>query len=60
MRETDVADVETILRLAQSVPSKKGGGVSKRARVDLEKKTNKKVVSGRNFLKSGRNQKKLK
>ena len=29
---------------------RKGGGVAKRARLDLEKKTGKKVVSGENFL----------
>ena len=32
------------------IASKKGGSVSKKARIDLEKKTNKKVVSDRNFL----------
>ncbi len=29
---------------------KKGGGVAKRARIDLEKRTGKKVVSKNNFL----------
>src|SRR3989338_4846966 len=33
-----------------SVASKKGGGIAKRARVELEKKTGKKVVSSGNFL----------
>ena len=67
---TDVADVETILRLVQSVPSKKaepiklwlareGGSVSKKARIDLEKKTNKKVVTGKNFLVSKADKKRL-
>ena len=32
------------------IASKKGGGISKKARIDLEEKTNKKVVSGGNFL----------
>lgn len=30
--------------------SKKGGGIAKKARVELEKKTGKKIVSGSNFL----------
>ncbi len=33
------------------VASKKGGGVAKNARKELESKTNKKVISGENFLK---------
>lgn len=32
---------------------KKGGGIAKRARLELESKTGKKVVSGSNFLESG-------
>jgi hypothetical protein len=32
------------------VASKKGGSISKKARIELEKKTNKKIVSGGNFL----------
>ncbi len=32
------------------VASKKGGNISKKARVELEEKTNKKIVSGDNFL----------
>ncbi|MBI2326302.1 hypothetical protein HYU91_02850 [Candidatus Collierbacteria bacterium] len=74
MRETDVADVETIFRLIQSVPSKKaepiklwrqcypkvwkktkipakkGGRIAKNARLELEQKTGKGVVSGSNYL----------
>jgi len=34
------------------VAGEKGGGVAKVARIDLEKKTGKKVVNGRNFLKN--------
>lgn len=40
------------------VASKEGGGISRKARVDLEKKTNKKIVSGDNFLEN-KNKKKL-
>ena len=36
-----------------SVASKKGGGIAKRARVELEKKTGKKVVTGENYLPPG-------
>ena len=32
------------------IAGKKGGGVAKRARIDLEEKTGKKVISGNNFL----------
>ena len=32
------------------IAGKKGGGISKKARIELEKKTNKKIVSGGNFL----------
>ncbi len=38
---------------------KQGGGISKKARVELEEKTNKKVVTSKNFLGSG-NKKRLK
>jgi DNA-damage-inducible protein D len=41
------------------IPAKKGGQVAKNARLELEQKTGKKVVSGRNF-KEMREQKKLK
>ncbi len=39
--------------------SKKGGSISKKARLELEKKTNKKVVNSGNFL-EGKNMRKLK
>jgi hypothetical protein len=42
------------------VAGEKGGGVAKVARIDLEKKTGKKVVTGGNFLKKPNNQKRLK
>jgi len=41
------------------IPAKKGGQVAKNARLELEQKTGKKVVSGKNF-KEMREQKKLK
>lgn len=52
---TDVADVRTILRLIQSIPSKKAEPIKLwLARVELEKKTKKKVVSSGNFLKENK------
>jgi hypothetical protein len=50
MRMTDVADVKTILRLVQSVPSKKGGKIAKDARKALEEKSGKSVITGDSFL----------
>jgi len=41
-------------------PAKKGGRVAKNARKELESKTGKKIVSGKNFLQSSKNSKKLK
>lgn len=41
------------------VAGKRGGGIAKKARLDLEKKTGKKVVSGNNFLANENNKKKL-
>ena len=38
---------------------KKGGGIAKRARMDFEEKTGKKVVSGENWLKAGKDIKKI-
>ena len=37
---------------------KKGGGIAKKARIDLEEKTGKKVVSGKNYLGIGKESKK--
>jgi len=41
------------------VPAKKGGGIAKNARKELENKTGKKVVSGENFLQSPNSDRKL-
>ncbi|NTU67054.1 MAG: hypothetical protein HGB08_03990 [Candidatus Moranbacteria bacterium] len=41
------------------VPAKKGGRIAKDARTALEQKTGKSVVTGNNFLASGRNRKRL-
>jgi len=40
-------------------PAKKGGRVAKNARKELESKTGKKIVSGKNFLQSPKSDKKL-
>jgi hypothetical protein len=42
------------------VPAKKGGHIAKNARLELEQKTGKKIVTGENFLKSSSDNKKLK
>ena len=42
------------------VAGKKGGGIARKARVELEEKTGKKVVSGGNYLGGGGSAKKLK
>jgi len=42
------------------LPAKKGGRIAKNARLELENKTNKKVVSGDNFLVGAKSVKKLK
>ena len=42
------------------VPAKKGGQVAKNARLELEQKTGKKVVSGKNFLVKSERQKRRK
>jgi DNA-damage-inducible protein D len=55
-----IAQTESAEGLEENkVVGKRGGGVAKRARIDLEQKTGKKVVSGSNFL-SKRNTKKIK
>jgi len=69
LRLTDVADAETLLRLIQSVPSPKaesiklwlanGGRIAKNARLELEQKTGKRVVSSENFKLPERKIKKL-
>lgn len=40
--------------------SKKGGAISKKARLELERKTGQKIVSGENFLLNNKNKKRLK
>jgi len=50
---------EKLNQILQSLSSKKGGGVAKNARLELESKTGRKVVSGRNFLQSPKSVKKL-
>ncbi|MCD6040242.1 MAG: hypothetical protein K0S27_1642 [Gammaproteobacteria bacterium] len=42
------------------VASKKGGGIAKQARIELENKTGKKVITADNYLLSEKNIKKLK
>ena len=42
------------------IPAKKGGQIAKNARLELENKTGKKVVSGDNFLGTAKNNKRLK
>lgn len=42
-----------------SAAGKKGGRIAKRARLELEEKTGRKVVTGENFLPPGRPQKKV-
>ena len=42
------------------IPAKKGGRIAKNARLELEQKTGKKVVTGKNFLSSEKKKKRLK
>jgi hypothetical protein len=42
------------------IPAKKGGRVAKNARLELEQKTGRKVVSGQNYIAGGKKIKKLK
>src|SRR3989339_1634810 len=42
------------------IPAKKGGQIAKNARLELENKTGKKVVSGQNFLEAAKSNKKVK
>lgn len=39
------------------IPAKKGGGIARNARIELEQKTGKKVVTGKNFLESSKTKK---
>lgn len=42
-----------------TIASKTGGGIAKKARVELESKTGKKVVTTQNFLPTGQSRKKI-
>lgn len=56
-----IAETENATGLQQNVSaSKKSGGIAKNARVALEAKTGKSVVTGENFLPPKKAQKKLK
>ena len=60
-RETDVADIETVFRLIQSIPSPKAEPVKMwLAKLALEAKTGKKVVNDENYLAPAKNKKSLK
>lgn len=51
--------MEAIGMEENKVAGKKGGGIAKKARLDLEEKTGKRVVSGENYLLPQKSQKKL-
>jgi hypothetical protein len=56
-----IAETEQAKGLSENVQaSKKGGAVAKNARLELESKTGKNVVTGENFLAAGHSRKKLK
>jgi hypothetical protein len=56
-----IAETEEAKGLYQNaVAGKKGGKIAKNARVALEQKTGKKVVTGENFLPPAKSKKKLK
>jgi len=56
-----IAETMTTKGLAENkIPAKKGGRVAKNARLELEQKTGKKVVSGENFLGGRKSGEKLK
>jgi hypothetical protein len=60
MRFTDVADTDEAKGLIENANAgKKGGTIAKNARLALEEKTGKKVVSSENFLPPPRKKKKL-
>jgi len=55
-----IAEVAQTFGLEENkVPARKGGRIAKRARLDLEKKTGKKVVTGKNFKLSNSKVKKI-
>ena len=45
-----VVEGSKILREYHITAGKKGGGIAKRARLELEEKTGKRIVSGENYL----------
>ncbi|PIQ77007.1 hypothetical protein COV82_06795 [Candidatus Peregrinibacteria bacterium CG11_big_fil_rev_8_21_14_0_20_46_8] len=48
-----IAESENAIGMPQNkVASKKGGGIARKARLELEEKTGRKVVSGKNYLKN--------
>jgi hypothetical protein len=50
-----IAETETAVGLpANKKAAKTGGGIAKRARVELENKTGRKVVTGENYLPPGK------
>lgn len=56
-----IAESEKAKGMAQNkVASKKGGGIAKNARLELEEKTGRKVVSGENYLGAAEDVRKLK
>lgn len=56
----EIAEAEKATGYKQNeLSAKKGGGISKNARKALEKQTKKRVVTGKNYLQSGKKQKKL-
>jgi hypothetical protein len=54
------ASVEATGMKENADAGKKGGGIAKKARVELEQKTGKSVVTGDNFLKPVKSRKQLK
>ncbi|OGI29631.1 MAG: antirepressor [Candidatus Moranbacteria bacterium RIFOXYA12_FULL_44_15] len=51
MSTRQIAEVESAEGVEENkIAGKRGGGIAKRARIDLEQKTGQKVISGKNFL----------
>ncbi|MFA6394316.1 MAG: BRO family protein [Patescibacteria group bacterium] len=60
MSTRQIAETDNAEGMAENkLAGKRGGGIAKRARIDLEQRTGQKVISGKNFLMK-RNVKKLK
>jgi hypothetical protein len=61
MSTRQIAETETAVGLpANKKAAKTGGGISRRARVELESKTGRRVVTGENYLPPGKSKKMLK